>query len=205
MAASDSLSNQFGKRLVGHQLDIFGGETPTYSQGRAPKPSQSKEPEFIDVYHASDRMDPPHQIPRSQETDYAGRSTGADDHLFVGDRTTVDDFYRPYIHHYRLPKSSIHPVTYSDDNAYDVNEWKTRTPGHEEAMSNRIGLMETPTLWHSFAASRRSPALLKKAVPYTNLSEGIDIGKEGDERFATSYILPKGHMDELDIKYMGVL
>lgn len=215
MPAKDSLSNQFGQKLVGHQLDIFGGETPIYEDiphervvvpkaGFGPK----KQDDFIEVHHRSKSALPPHEWAYPNQDD---RYRGVDDHLFTGDQKAADYFSdRRYTHTYRVPKSAIYPVTYSDDSFHEPHIFEA--PDHEspEARVESRTLnkkMQNPTLWHTYVASRRAPKLLKKVIPYTNFIEGVDWSKpeDDDSRYSTSYILPKGAVfDRLGIQYMGM-
>lgn len=215
------------RRVLGHQLSMFGPEVPIY--GRPTRTSRQSAPrvtppedDFITVYHASTSHKPPHAVehdhtringvPRSQW------ATNKENHIFVGDLPTATAFSgRRYMHAYKVPKSAIYPVEYSDD--MDVDEEKPGYPSlmneprwaHHGRYASKNTLSKHPPqagLWSMFAASPYSPEKTESVIPYRNAFEGTRlIHEDGGARYEgpISYILPKGKVfDKLGIQYLGL-
>lgn len=132
--------------------------------------------QFIDIYHASERPDPPHT-----------RSGGSP--IFAGtreaalDRAAESD--RQHIHHYRIPKRMVRPELWADDDY----------PAHEDTGNVVHRLADPPgaTLWEGVPVSTTG---LKQGeiLQYRNHAE--DVG-------SISYVFHKHDAEQGKIKYLG--
>jgi hypothetical protein len=99
--------------------------------------------------------------------------------MIQGEQGTDAEGGRNYVHHYRVPTSSISPEIYADDDAY-------RTP--------TLSSGATPTLWESIPLRRSQVHKMQKVVQMRNNVEG-----PGE----ISHVIPKEHMGKLGIQFVG--
>lgn len=205
------------RRVLGHQMSLFGPEVPIY--GRPTRTSRQSSPrvtppedDFITVYHSSDSPAPPHVAPHPYgEFGDLERPESTTKHMFAGTLRAASAFFRPYMHTYRVPKSAVYPLEYSDDSEavqyrtgmHDLSDMGFHE--HQGMYTTPAGLKahpDQPQLWAMFAVRRGSAQATKSVVPYRNSVEGID---PVTGRGQLSYVMPKGELfDRLGIQYTGM-
>lgn len=181
--------------------------------------------QFIDVFHAGRKIDPPHLVPHpdshlqptndptfhealtrtdvpdgvhlgsvtygeipwnSKELtttgDYVSSTMDrrfSDKTIFTGTPHSVGAVHADFVHHYRVPKSSISAEIYGDD---DITIAPSRSSG------------DRPTLWESIPLRRSQVHKMGKVVQMRNAMEG-----PGE----ISHVIPKDSFDKLGIQFVG--
>lgn len=138
---------------------------------------------FVEVFHSSDSPTPPHlreADPRALHEYIHGSGNIHPDVIHAGTlESALDRNYQEnrgntsYLHKYKISKSSIHPVTYGDEQE-QLDYPPTR---FKEAM---VGVPEG--LWEDIPGDPADALKWHQAVPYRNRAE--DSG-------SISYMLPK--------------
>lgn len=133
--------------------------------------------QFIDIYHASDSANPPHNSPRGRPPIFAGTRDAALDRAAESDRT--------HIHKYRIPKKMIRPELWADDH-FD-------TDGPQQIV-------------HSFAGPRGATLWEGEPVRSTGLKQGdiLQYRNHVEDIGSISYIFHKHDVGKRGkIKYLG--
>lgn len=166
-------------------------------------------PQFVTVYHASDRMKPPHEVAYSStNTDYQKGTEYEKDNrhpqiIHAGTEESSASFKRPFTHVYEIPVESQYPVAFGDSpemtfrdsmEGFDretgeptLNSWVA--PYQEKLRGVQQGLFE------SIPGDPKLAIRTDMAVPYRN--KGEDMG-------SISWMIPKGAVHTGRIRYAGL-
>lgn len=163
-----------------------------------PKPNG---PQWIDVYHASDWADSPHDVSATDVEAQEYFNTHPDV-LHMGTEDSVNDAEfgdRAYEHKYRIPVSHIYPVVFGDskEDMDDEKEFAKRggETEFEYSMKRRAREGDHEGLFESIPADPLHAIRNNMVIPYRNIKEA-----PGE----ISYMVPKSLITQGIVKYHGV-
>lgn len=165
-------------------------------------------PQFVRVYHASDRLSPPHEVTYSStNTDYRSGKPAENDNrhpgvIHAGTEESAKTFERPFTHIYEIPVDHQYPVTFGDAPEMTFRDNMEQFTESGEPMSKGfVGAFQQKLrgtqqgLFESITGDPNLAIRTDMAVPYRN--RGEDVG-------SISWMIPKGAVRSGRIRYAGL-
>lgn len=169
-------------------------------------------PQFVTVYHSSDRMTPPHEVTYSRNetgTDWQPGATIEQDNrdpkiIHAGTEESTKGFSRPYTHVYEIPVEHQYPVTFGDAPEMTFRDDR-ESFDPETGLPQSSGSFISPYqqrlrgvqqgLFESTPGDPKLAIRTNMAVPYRN--KGEDMG-------SISWMIPKDAVRSGRIRYAGL-
>ena len=166
-------------------------------------------PQFVTVYHASDRLSPPHEVAYSStNTDYNKENQDIDNRhpqvIHAGTEASSKAFHRPFTHVYEIPVEHQYPVAFGDEPGMTFKD-ESESFDPETGLPQSSGSFISPYqrnlrgvqqgLFESIPGDPKLAVRTDMAVPYRN--KGEDMG-------SISWMIPKGAVRTGRIRYAGL-